>query len=249
MSRSIATGPLLLLLWQTAPVSVGPDSTGRVRVSLGYGAGVYHSTVEQVSCQTGDRTQISTKDGGWTTGTAEVDAWPTHTVRANVVATQLSPGAGASDRWTTTGLVAGEWRQVGVGGGLVHGSGADPFTAPLVYLRLSDLDRKHFRVEVAVPEPPVPGRTWLRIGTGYNLGRRAGSRWITGVATTWPGGGDPHMAFFGDAFVPLGQGASPAELKLSAQFGFGKIYHESISMNGAYTSWRLGAGVRYSFGR
>lgn len=262
MPRSIAAGPLLLLLWQAAPVSAVHDSTGRVRISLGYGAGTYHSKVEQMSCDASEPTQISTKDGSWTTGTAEVEAWPTNTIRANVVATQLNPGGGAPDRFTTGGLVAAEWRQVGLGAGFVHGSGADPFTTPLVYFRLADLDKRHFRVEIAVPEPPVPARTWLRIATGKNLGRRGGARWITGVAMTLTGSqwltgvptslsadGDSHVAFFGDAFVPVGHAANPVELKLSAQFGLGDIYHESISAMGKYTSWRFGAGLRYSFGR
>ena len=263
MTRSIATGPLLLLLWLAAPVSVVQDSTtSRVRLSFGYGAGTYHSKVEQMSCQTGEVTQVSTKDGSWTTRTAEVEAWPTRTIRTNVVATQLRPGGGAEDRWATTGLVAAEWHQVGVGAGLVHGSGADPFTAPVVYVRVGDLDKRHFRVELAVPEPPVPARTWLRIETGKNLGRRRGARWIAGVATILPGAqwltgvptsvsgnGDSHVALFGDAFVPLGHPASPVELKLSAQVGFGDVYHESIGANGTYTSWQFGAGVRYSFGR
>ena len=255
MTRSIATGPLLLLLWQAAPVSVVQDSTtSRVRLSFGYGAGTYSSKVEQMSCQTGEVTQVSTKDGNWTTGTAEVEAWPTHRIRANVVTTQLRPSSGVEDRWATTGLIAAEWHQVGVGAGLVHGSGADPFTAPVVYVRVGDLDKRHFRVELAVPEPPVPARTWLRVGTGKNLGRRGGARWFAGVATTLPGAqssgdGDSHVAFFGDAFVPIGHRSSPVELKLSAQFGFGDIYHESIGANGTYTSWQFGAGVRYSFGR
>jgi len=262
MPRSIAAGPLLLLLWQAAPVNVGPDSTGRVRVSLAFGAGAYHSKIEQMSCETGEVTQVSTQDGSWTTGTAEVEAWPTNTIRANVVTTQLKPGGGAPDRWATAGLVAAEWRQVGVGAGFVHAAGAQPFTAPLVYFRLADLDKRHFRVELAVPEPPVPARTWLRIGAGKNLGRRGGARWITGVAMTLPGAqwitgvptslsgdGDSHVAFFGDAFVPVGHGTNPVELKLSAQFGFGDIYHESIGANGTYTSWNFGAGLRYSFGR
>lgn len=216
---------------------------------MGYGAGGYHSKIEQVSCQTGEITQTSTKDGGWTTGMAEVEAWPTGTTRATVLATQLTPAAGAPGRWTTGGLVAGEWRQVGLGGGLVHASGRDPSTVPLVYFRLFDLDDKHVRVEVAVPEPPVPAPTWVRIGTGYNLGRRGGTRWFAGVATPWPGGDDSHHAAFGDLFVPLGQGAAPMELRLSAQFGLGDIYHESIGANGTYTSWRFAAGLRYSFGR
>jgi hypothetical protein len=262
MSRSIATGPLLLLLWQAAPVNVVPDSSGRVRVSLAFGAGAYQSKVEQMSCETGEVTKVSTKEGGWTTGTAEVEAWPTNTIRANVVTTQIRAGRGAPDRFTTAGLVAAEWRHVGVGAGFVHGSGADPFTTPLVYFRLADLDKRHFRVEIAVPEPPVPARTWLRIGTGKNLGRRGGARWMTGVAMTLPGAqwltgvptslsgdGDSHVAFFGDAFVPVGRGANPVELKLSAQLGLGDIYHESIGVNGEYTSWRFGAGLRYSFGR
>lgn len=67
------------------------------------------------------------------------------------------------------------------------------------------------RCAAAVPEPPVPARTWLRIGTGYNLGRRGG--------------------------------------KLSGQFGLGEMYHESIDVSGKYTSWRVGAGLRYSFWR
>ena len=262
MTKSIATGPLLLLLWQATPVNVGPDSTGRVRVSLAFGTGAYHSKVEQMSCETGEVTQVSTKDGGWTMGTAEVEAWPTNTIRANVVATQLKPGGGGPDRFTTGGLVAAEWRQVGLGAGFVHGTGADPFTAPLAYFRVGDLDHRHFRVELAVPEPPVPARTWLRIGMGKNLSRRGGARWITGVAMTLPGSqwitgvpttlsgdGDSHVAFFGDAFVPVGHGANPVELKLSAQVGFGDIYHESMSTLGQYTSWRFGAGLRYSFGK
>jgi hypothetical protein len=131
-----------------------------------------------------------------------------------------------------------------------------------VYFRAGDIDTKHFRVDLSVPEPPVPARTWLRIGAGKNLGRRGGARWIVGVATTLPGAelitgvptnlsgdGDSHMAFFGDAFVPIGHGARPVELKLSTQIGFGDIYHESLDMTGKYTSWRLGAGLRYSFGR
>ena len=117
------------------------------------------------------------------------------------------------------------------------------------HLRVGNLDGRHGRVEIVVPDAPVRLHTWMRIGTGYNLGRRPGARWYTGVALRWPGKDDSGAAWFGDVLAPLGRRGSPVELALGGQVGFGRMYHESIGAMGGFESWRLTAGLRYSFGR
>lgn len=243
MSRSISAGPLLLLLWQVAPVTAAPDSSGRVRLSVGYGTGGYHSKAEVVSCD-GQTLESSTKEGSWTAPTGEVEAWLSSRVRTVVTAAGNSATPEVPARQMVGSLVALEASGIGVGGGVVHSRGTDEVTAPLLYLRFGSLEGGHARIDLIVPDPPANDDRWVRVAVGFNQGRQFGTRWLVGLAR--PMDGLDALLYTGDLFLPVYR---DLELTLGTRLGWGSLYHEAIGAEGTYTSWRLAAGLRVSFGR
>src|SRR5262245_21075072 len=122
MKTGIATGPLLLLLWQVAPYGSSRDSTGRVRLSLGYGSGQYES--RQVDCN-GD-VRFSRPVPYHTTG-AEVDVWATPRVRLSLYGGSLSSRGGDENPLRRFGgaLLSYEGQHFGIGGGPARFSGSE----------------------------------------------------------------------------------------------------------------------------
>ena len=240
MRRSLLTGPGLLLLWQIAPVQSTADSSGRIRISLGYGGGSYRSQATVTSCS-GETLQSSTKEGQWTARTGEVEAWVSSRVRASVAVAGNSATPEVPARWLAGSLVALETPQVGIGGGVGLVGGTGGATVPLVYLRFGGLERRHYRFDVLLPDPPVSGGPWYRVSVGFNQGRRAGPRWLFGMASRGLGGSG--VEWTGDFAVPVHR---DMEFTLGVRMGRGSLVHEDIGATGSYSSWRLAGGLRVS---
>lgn len=243
MTRSILAGPVLVLLWQVAPVRTVPDSSGRIHLSLGYGAGTYHSHAEVTSCD-GQTVASSTKDGTWTERSGEAEAWLGDRVRANVTVAARSATPEVPARRLAGSLVAVETPTIGVGGGILHAGGLDAFTAPQVYLRLGALDGRHARLDLVVPDPPALGHQWVRVAMASNEGRAPGTRWLLGLSRPLDGPGGSLLT--GEVLLPVGR---DLEFMLGGRLGVGSLYHETIGADGSYSSWRVTAGLRVSFVR
>lgn len=229
MRPQILSGPLILLLWQAAPVSVEPDSTGRYRLSLGYGAGQYEYRTLNCAGEV-----VSAKPVEYHTAGAQVDVWP-------------------GDRWRLTGfggylsgspyggfLLAAEGQNFGVGAGMVRiptgfedwGSG----DLPSLYLRLGSIDKVHFRTDVFSPSPVFGTTGWVRLGLGFNQGHLRGVGGLFG----WGVGPYSDQSHMGGPF---------GELRIPAGNRFDLMLRGAWRPSYEYADWSLGIGGRYNFGR
>jgi hypothetical protein len=242
-------GPLILLFWQAAPIAVHPDSSGRLRLSVGYGSGGYDSDAEQVSC-TGQTLQRSHLGGQWGGPTGELEAWPASNLRVRAFASSLSgtlqdshAGSAGYQRRVTGALVASEGEDFGIGAGAADVAGTGRSTVGMVYLRAGPLDRLHYRIEIVPAE--IPSEPYLlRAGIGVNQGLGGGARYALGFVTAPSSGAEhSHIGAFGEAIVPAG---GNLEIRLAGRVGIGELYHQSISTSGTYKTWGLSAGLRYS---
>lgn len=231
MRSSILHAPLLLLVWQTAPVGVQPDSAGRYRFSVGYGAGQYESRT--LNCA-GD--VVSASPVEFQTYGAQIDAWATPEFRVSGFGGMLAMDAGKYDGPYGGLVIAAEGQSIGVGAGPVVVSGVDGFVAPSVYLRFGNIDEVHFRTETFPPSATFGSTGWLRAGLGYNQGhlRRP-------------------SAFFGFNMGPYSDeshvGGAFGELLVPVTGNFDLTFGGSWRPSAQYADWGLGAGMRIRAGR
>lgn len=223
MRLSLFRGPLLLLLWQTAPVSVQRDSAGRVQVALGFGGGQFEN--RSLSCE-GE--VLSSAPAPFTVAGAQVDAWLADNARLSGFGGALT-SAGRTEAFGGV-QVALEGRGAGIGIGVaaMPWSAIDPDYSSLYpsgYLRFGSRERAHFRLDLVHPTP-TPGATGdvLRVGVGFNQGLLHTARWFVGY-NAGPFSDESHVGgLFGEAEFPvsprldLGVGASwrPSESSTDA---------------------------------
>lgn len=231
MRSNLLHAPLLLLLWQVAPVDVQPDSSGRYRVSLGYGGGQYEA--RQLNCA-GD--VVSARPVGFRSSGVHVEAWPATRLRLAGFGGVLAMEAGDYDGPYVGALIAAEAQHVGFGAGPVLVSGTDGFVGPSLYLRLGSMDQPHVRFDALPPSPTFGATGWGRVGIGFNLGHRSGASGFAGFSVG-PYSDESHVGgLFGETFVPLSQ-------------------HLDVALRGAwrpsaeYADWGAALGVRYRAGR
>ena len=231
MQLNILRGPLLLLVWQVAPVEVQPDSNGRYRVSFGYGRGQYEA--RQLNCA---GNVVSARPVGFQASGAQVDAWPTTRIRFSAFGGVLSMDRGRYDGPFGGLLIAAEGQHVGIGAGPVHVSGSDSFTGPSLYLRLGNIDRPHFRFDVLPPSPTFGTTGWGRVGIGFNQGHLRGASGFAGFSIT-PYSDESHVGgVFGEVLIPAGT-------------RFDLAVRGAWRPSAQYADWGAALGARYSFGR
>jgi hypothetical protein len=228
MKPRLLAGPLILLLWQTAPVSVQYDSIGRYRLSFGYGAGQYE--YRSLDCS---GNVVSSRPVDYHTAGAQLDVWP-------------------SDRWRLSGfggylsdspyggfLLANEDQKVGIGAGIVripNGVGDWGSEGPSLYLRLGSIDNLHFRADVLSPSPVFGTTGWLRLGLGFNQGHLRGVGGLFGLGVG-PYSDESHLGGpFGELWIPVNN-------------AFDLTLHGAWRPSASYADWSWGIGGRYSFGR
>jgi hypothetical protein len=224
-------GPLLLLAWQTAPLSLGPDSAGRIQLALGWGRGQFER--RELSCA-GD--VVSARPVPFTTGGAELDYRPSPDTRLSAFAGRLTQGEGSSSWGGFQAAVEGA--AVGLGLGAARMSFEDAHgLVPSGYLRIGSRDGAHFRLDVFHPTTAV-GVTGdvVRMGVGFNQGMRRGRSGFLGVSVG-PYSDESHVGgVFGQLDTPI---ARRFDLSVAAAWRPSAVFFDG--------GVRL--GLRYHFGR
>jgi hypothetical protein len=229
-------GPLLLLAWQVAPISAGPDSTGKFQLGLGWGGGQFEN--RSIGCS-GE--VLSANPVPFNAGGAQLDYRPSGTARFSAFGGFLTQRGGHSG-WGGA-QAALEGRVVGFGVGIAsvqfEDIGGEGITGavPSAYFRLGSRDRVHFRADMFYPTTAM-GTTGdvLRMGVGFNQGMHHGKRGFFGISIG-PYADESHLGgFFGEFETPIAP-------------------RTDLSLGG---SWRPSAqefdggarvGLRYHFGR
>jgi hypothetical protein len=191
-------GPLLLFVWQTAPVSVQSDSAGKLQLSLGWGVGQFEK--RSLSCS-GE--VLSAEAVPFNAGGAQLDYWPSSNTRLSVYGGGLRQ-FGTTSSWG--GIQAAiEGRRVGFGLGIARMPFEDVYgAAPSAYLRIGSRDHVHFRMDAFHPTTAV-GTTGdvFRMGVGFNRGLRRGRRGFVGFGVG-PYADESHLGgLFGEFETPV----------------------------------------------
>lgn len=209
--------PTILLLLQSAPVTLTRDPRTGLRLALGGAAGEYEE--QGVNCN-GD--VIARERRRFGTAGAEASGRLSRTTRmtghAGYMWTGSEPGSTLAPpfRGFFGGVMAGlddDKLAMGLGISTAPG-GVDTLTGatsqrvlPMGFVRLGALDNIHFRVEVGGPPAPGSPPELGRAGLGFRLGeeRRLGFRLDLGVSDFPLGDGENHLQL--DALVrwPLGR--------------------------------------------
>jgi len=232
MRLGLSAGPMLLLLWQVAPYGATRDSTGRTRLSVGFGAGQYES--RSLDCS---GNVLGAEPVRYQTGSVELDTWASQRTRLIAFGGVLSTAAGERFHGPFGGaLVAFEWQPVGIGAGFGGMTGEDGFWAPAGYLRLGSIDRVHFRSDFLGPETAFGTTGLARAGFAFNQGHLRGPSGFVG--TGFRPYGDERYAFgvFGEFSFPVGE---RLDVRIAAGARPGAEYLDA----------GLAGGLRYRLGR
>lgn len=237
MRLALFKGPLLLLAWQVAPVSVGPDSTGKFQLGLGWGGGQFEN--RSLSCE-GD--VLSTTAVPFNAGGAQLDYRPSGTARLSAFGGFMTQRGGHSG-WGGA-QAALEARIVGVGVGIASvqfediSGGGITGAVPSLYLRFGSRDRVHFRADSFYPTYAM-GTTGdvLRIGVGFNQGMHHGKRWFVGLSAS------PYSDESGYGGGVFGEFEAPIAPRIDLSLGASWRNSKEEFDGGARV------GLRYHFGR
>lgn len=234
-------GPMVLAIWQFAPVTTAQDSLGNVRIAFGYGGGRFEQTV--VSCE-GD--VAGAGRASYSTGGLAVDAWPSDRFRLTGFGTRLTidddidqSGSGGFLYPETIDFygfqMAYEGPRFGLGLGTMRSKGVS-IQPPRIntYMRIGDIDGVHYRADYNNPSPLFGTLGTLRAGVERNTGHLRGTSWFAGLATCHFCGETTDFSAFGELRLPF---AGPFHVTAQGLVGSGH--------DGAVASW--GIGLRASF--
>lgn len=237
-------GPLLLLLYQTAPLSVQQDSLGRYRISAGYATGQWEN--EEFACdgQLLSATPVRHRSAG-----VQLDVWPDDRVRLTAFAGTSSQFVGetiSSDSQHYPfvepfagrfggGQLAYEGQRFGFGLGVTQISGTEGSPFPAIYLRVGNIDKRHFRMDAFTPNPALPSVAWGRMGIGVNSGHLRKPGGFIGMGFG-PPDYNTKAALLGELRFPVGR-------RLMAQF------HGLLGPGEENVQWGFGTGLQCDFGR
>jgi hypothetical protein len=229
-------GPLLLFVWQTAPVSVRPDSAGRLQLAVGWGGGQFEQRALSCSGEV-----LSADPIPFTAGGVQLDYRPADAVRLSAFGGRLTQHGVASGWGGVQAAIEGG--KIGLGLGVARVTFEDVSstgvsgTVPSAYLRLGSRDRVHFRMDAFHPTTAV-GTTGdvFRMGVGFNQGLRRERRGFLGFSVG-PYADESHVGgLFGELETPV---ASRVDLSVAAAW----------RPSAAVFDGGVRAGLRYHFGR
>lgn len=176
------TIPFLIILFQQGvPLQVERTPSGRYRLSFGLGGGSYPQDFIPGGCL-GSSGVMETGRQPFTSGGAQVDAWPSQAVR---VSASVGEFVGWNSGRTSSfyGLLgAWEARYVGLGAGYAATNDETGRSGLSAYLRLGDNDGMHLRADLRAPTPTWGVTGWSRVGIGYNQGLRRGFGAFVGLS-------------------------------------------------------------------
>ena len=213
MSARLLTAPMLLLLWQVAPMNLHRDGPGRIRIGVGGGGGdlVFR---DAMTCA-GESVYEPVHYTSWG-GTAEV--WASDRLRIHAAAGDVDDGTVERSGVFGAAQAVLEEKRFGVGIGVTSFGGIDRSWSPSASLRLGPLDRVHLRADYGFPEPTM-GLTGLpRVGVGLNQGRDRSIRVFAGATTTPIPESEERIGAFLDLAIPLGNFAWNPGLAVHAFF-------------------------------
>lgn len=194
--------PLLLLLWQLAPLDGRSD--GRLRVDVGVGTGFFgYATRNGFGCA-GEPVQTRVP-GRYSSVAVAGEYWATDRVRFTAVLGSISDETGALDG--NLGGVAGsfERERFGIGLGLSAFGGAEGSIVPAIALRAGRLNRPHLRADYGFPSATMGLSGLARVGLGVNQGRTRGIRLFVGGALTPATDTTGSVGFLAQAGLPIGR--------------------------------------------
>lgn len=253
--------PLLLILWQAAPISTRQDLHGRTRVSFGYGRGVYEKI--ETGCAT-DQAAARAVPHEFQAAGVRLEHWTSETLRISAFATQFSETEQSSPDVTRQGTFYGgqvSWELHNLGFGL--GAAKRPAflsggAVPMFHFRVAPLDGFHFRVDLQGSDELFGSLGLLRTGLGYNSGLRRGIFGFGGVSMCqyWCFSDAKNSLFlfnpqtywsfglFFEGGLPL---SSRVDLVLHGVVGPG--LRDSGNPGEASAHWSAGLGARFNIGR
>ena len=211
MAMRFFMAPVGLFLLQAAPVDIGTDDGGRLRLSIGASAGSYRERLLSCSGEELDSYPVQT-----TEVTAEAEYWISPAVRVTGYAAHLQA---ATDRpvddrinplvegWHGGGLISWEGRKIGLGAGLASvpdmaEDGSDAIW-PALHFRAGRRERAHFLLVTGGTNLAAnPGKA-VRIGVGFGdgPGRRVSGQ--AGLAMTPYPSQDGAPWYYGSVLVPV----------------------------------------------
>ena len=195
--------PLLLLLWQLAPLDVKTDRTGKLRLDFGAGTGFYrylHST--GVGCS-GEPVELTTP-AKYSSKAISAEAWASDAVRVRGAFGSVTDETGALNGLLGGAMVSLEQKRFGVGIGVSSFSGTDGSWAPAVALRAGPLDGPHLRADYGFPGANLGLLGRPRVGLGLNQGTHRGLRLFVGGTVSPAADSSRSVGLFAEAGLPFG---------------------------------------------
>jgi hypothetical protein len=203
--------PLLLLLWQVAPVDLHRDEGGRVRMSFGAGRGRYlfndaPGYAPGVDCA-GDSyagRDPYTEASAYSTYGVAADVRATNTVRVRAAFGHISePSRERHGEYGAAQAVL-ERKTIGIGLGLASLGGEKGGLRPSGSARFGPLDGIALRADYHSPEVGMGLTGGPRIGVILNQGASRKPRLFAGLTTTPVPDTARRMGGFVELGVPLG---------------------------------------------
>jgi hypothetical protein len=208
--------PLLLLLWQVAPVDP-------VRISFGAGGGnfIFRDNLgipAGVDCA-GDyypESPPSTDVTNYESGGLSAEVWARNTLRIRAAIGGITDPSG--ERQGTFGAAQAvlEQKHFGIGLGLASLGGFERVLQPSGSIRVGQLDGFSLRADYRLPEAGMGMIGGPRIGVGLNQGMNRKVRFFAGLATTPVPDTARRAGGFIELAVPLWPLTSKAGLSFNA---------------------------------
>lgn len=166
MAHNIWNAPLLLLLWQVAPVPIARDGSGRLHIGLAAGRGTFMHRQALNCAGEPESPPVGIALSYRSTGVA-ADYRVSDRVTAHAALGRVDDESGAHMGWHGAAQASLRERWFGVGGGAAVLGGTQGGLAPAGFLRLGREDLPHLRADYGFPTP-VMGLTGLpRAGVAY----------------------------------------------------------------------------------
>jgi hypothetical protein len=200
--------PLLLLLWQVAPVDVVRDDGGRLRVSVAGGAGEYafqnYDPVPGGGCYGFPGRSSRTEARDYESRGVSLIVWAKNTIRILTAAGSVKDDTGERRGAFGAAQAVLEKEKFGVGLGLASFGGQERIVEPSASARLGPLDGLSLRADYRQPEAGMGLIGGPRVGIGFNQGTRRRGNFFVGIATTPVPDGAKRVGGFVELGLPLG---------------------------------------------
>ncbi len=203
--------PLLLLLWQVAPVDLKRDEGGRVRISFGAGRGEfafrdYPGYAGGVDCVGGSYSGRGpySQASDYASGGGAAEVWARNNLRILAALGSITDASGERHGTFGAGQVVFEQKKFGLGIGLASFGGTQRDLQPSGSVRVGSLDGVSLRADYHFPHAGMGLVGGPRIGVGLNQGRGRNPRLFVGMAMTPVPDSARKVGGFFELAIPLG---------------------------------------------